>query len=58
MTLHWLLRAKRWAANPPGWRKVRFVLAIVAACVLLYAVDRVWGWPDWLTPNDVGRRTR
>ncbi len=53
----WLVRAKRWAQNPPSMGKVKLVLAVVAVCLLLYAVERIWGWPDWLTP-DRGPRGR
>ncbi len=47
----WMLRMKRWAQNPPSWGRVKFVLAIVAICLALVAVERVFGWPDWLTPD-------
>ncbi len=47
----WLFRMKRWAQNPPSWRKVRFVLIIVLICLALFAVERIFGWPDWLTPD-------
>ncbi len=61
MNPRWFLRMKRWATNPPSWGQVKFVLAILAVCLALYAVERVWGWPDWLTPNRLsapGRVTR
>ncbi|WP_168771033.1 hypothetical protein [Palleronia sediminis] len=58
MNLSWLLRARRWAHNPPSMGRVKFVLAIVAICVLLFAIERVWGWPDWLTPERPGRAPR
>lgn len=47
----WLLRAKRWAQNPPSARQVMLVLAVIAACLALFAVERFIGWPDWLTVN-------
>ncbi|MEX5728991.1 hypothetical protein Ga0609869_002344 [Rhodovulum iodosum] len=51
MNLRWMLRAKRWAQTPPSAGRVKFVLGVIALCLLLYAVERVFGWPDWLTPN-------
>jgi hypothetical protein len=48
--------AKRWAQNPPSMGKVKFVAAIVLLCIALYAIERIWGWPDWLTPDRVQRR--
>lgn len=47
----WLVRMKRWARNPPSWGQVKFVVAIVLICLALYAVERIWGWPELLTPN-------
>ncbi|SEM87156.1 hypothetical protein [Palleronia pelagia] len=58
MNLHWMLRAKRWAQNPPSAKQVKFVLAIIAVCIALFAYERIMGWPDWLTPNNVGRMPR
>lgn len=52
----WFLRAKRWAQNPPSEKRVKFVLAIIAACILLYVYEWMFGWPDWLTTNRIGRR--
>ncbi|WP_342075819.1 hypothetical protein [Yoonia sp. SS1-5] len=52
----WFLRAKRWAQHPPSAKKVRFVAAILAICVVLYAIDAAFGWPDALTPNNLRSR--
>ena len=51
----WLLRMAQWARNPPSAKQVAFVLAIVAACLLLYLVERTLGWPEFLTPDRMGR---
>jgi len=56
MNLFWFLRAKRWAQNPPSARKIKAVAVIVAACVVLYGIEQIWGWPDWLTTNDTRGR--
>lgn len=50
MNTRWLLRATRWAQNPPSAGKVKFVLAIIAVCAALYAFERFYGWPDAFTP--------
>ncbi|MDU8911529.1 hypothetical protein [Aestuariicoccus sp. MJ-SS9] len=49
--MNWLqlLRMSRWARHPPSPRKVKLVLAIVAACLALYAVERWIGWPEALS---------
>ena len=51
MEPRWLLRAARWARHPPSARRVYLVLAVVALCLVLFAIERLFGWPDWLTPN-------
>ncbi len=53
-------RIKKWAKNPPGEKQVKLFFAIVAICLVLFAIERVIGWPDWLTmPNTPsGRVTR
>lgn len=51
MNQRWLLMAKRWAQNPPSPTKIKFVAAIIAVCLLLFGVEQLWGWPEWLTPN-------
>ena len=51
--MHWMLRAKRWAQNPPPLRRVLLVLGVIAACLLLGAFEWLWGWPDWLAVNSL-----
>ncbi len=51
MNYRWLLRMSRWAKNPPSEGRIKFVFAIVAICLALYAVERIYGWPEWLTPQ-------
>lgn len=47
--LELLLRMKRWARHPPGWRTVRIGLVVLALCALIVAIERAGLWPDWLT---------
>lgn len=47
--LNWLVRAKRWANRPPSESRVKLVFGVVAICLLIVAVERMVGWPDWLT---------
>ncbi|MDZ4135686.1 MAG: hypothetical protein U1D06_08840 [Paracoccaceae bacterium] len=58
MNLTWLLRMSRWARHPPGWRRVRLVVGVIALCLGLVAIERFVGWPDWLTVNGGGRMIR
>lgn len=51
MNLTWLLRMARWARHPPSPRRVKLVLGVAAACLLLWGIEQIWGWPDWLMVN-------
>ncbi len=50
MNFGWLLRMSRWARHPPSKRQVQIMLAILAVFLVLFGIERIWGWPDWLTP--------
>ena len=49
--LGWLVRARRWAQNPPSAGQVKLVFGVIAACLLIAGLEWVFGWPDWLTLN-------
>ncbi len=52
MTLTWLIRMAKWARHPPSPAHVKFVLAILAACLALWGgVEQIWGWPEALRVN-------
>ncbi len=53
MDPRWLLRASRWARKPPSARRVWLVAGVVVFCLLLYVIERLFGWPAWLTPSSV-----
>lgn len=54
----WFLRMARWVRRPPSPRRVALVLTVIAACLVLFAVERFFGWPDWLTVNGPARPPR
>jgi hypothetical protein len=58
MNYIWFLRMARWARNPPSWGRVKFVLGIILACLLLFGYEYFFGWPDWLTLEGGGRAHR
>ncbi|WP_199257492.1 hypothetical protein [Paracoccus binzhouensis] len=45
--LIWLIRASRWARNPPKARTVKLVLAVIALGLLLAGLEHFGLWPDW-----------
>lgn len=52
----WLIRMARWARNPPSWARVKLVVGVVLCCLALFAIEWIWGWPDWLTVNTIRHR--
>ncbi|MEX0969571.1 MAG: hypothetical protein WD046_03880 [Paracoccaceae bacterium] len=55
MNLIWLMRLKRWVQHPPSPRRAWLILAIIALCLLLVAIERWVGWPAFLTLEPAGR---
>ncbi len=53
--MNWLIRMSRWARNPPSWERVRMVALIIVACLIVFGLERVFGWPEWLTVGDGAR---
>ncbi|MGI3167612.1 hypothetical protein ACRARG_00560 [Pseudooceanicola sp. C21-150M6] len=53
MTPLWFLRMSRWARNPPSAARVKLVLAVIALCLAIVGLEKLVGFPDWLTPNDL-----
>ena len=49
MNMIWLLRAAKWARHPPSPRMVALVLAIIAAGLVMVALQWLGWWPDWAT---------
>jgi len=51
MNIRQFLRMSRWARNPPSAKRVKLVLLVLAICLVLFGIERVFGWPAWLTVN-------
>jgi hypothetical protein len=49
------LRMAKWVRHPPSWGRVKLVLAVIGLCLLLVAIERLFGWPEALTLPDGGR---
>lgn len=58
MNHHWLFRMARWARNPPSEGRVKFVIAIILACIALFGIEYFWGLPDWMSMEPRGLRYR
>lgn len=57
MNTRHFLRMAKWARNPPSEKRVKLVLAVIAICLLLFGFERLFGFPEWLTP-DMGSARR
>jgi len=55
MNLRYLLRMAKLARHPPGEKRVKLVIGVIIICLVLFAIERWIGVPDWLQ-MDVQRR--
>lgn len=51
MNMIWLLRAAKWARNPPSAKRVKLVIAVIAIGLALLALEKLGWWPDWATQD-------
>lgn len=60
MNLRHMLRMSKWARNPPSEKKVKLVIGIIVICLILFAIERWIGVPEWLQmePQRRGRIPR
>lgn len=49
MNPRWLLRMAKWARHPPSRKQLQMIFGVLALCLLLLAVERFVGWPEWAT---------
>ncbi len=48
MNIRHLLRMSKWARKPPSDTKVKLVIGIIVLCLVLFAIERWIGVPDWM----------
>ncbi len=46
MNPRWLFRMAKWAHQPPSESRVKFVFAIIAVCLVIFAIEYFIGWPE------------
>lgn len=48
-----LIRLAMWFRHPPSPQRVKLIVAVIVLSVALVAIERWFGWPDWLTTERV-----
>lgn len=43
------LRMAKWARNPPSEKRLILIASVIAVCLVVFGVERLFGWPDWLS---------
>jgi len=43
----------QWARNPPSAKQVMLVFGIVAFCFVIFGIEWMFGWPEWLVPQRI-----
>ncbi|WP_157961533.1 hypothetical protein [Acuticoccus kandeliae] len=51
-----LVRMAIWLRRPPSRRFILVAIVVLVAAALLYSIERLGHWPDWLTADRMGRR--
>ena len=57
LNMRHLLRMSKLARHPPSERKVKLVIGVIVICLILFAIERWIGVPDWMQ-MDLQRRNR
>jgi len=55
MNIRPFLRMAKWARKPPSEKQVKLLIGVILVCLLLFAFERLFGWPAWLTIDNAGR---
>ena len=51
MNPRWFLRMSKWARRPPSEKRIKLVASVLVLCLILLAIERYVGWPDWARVN-------
>ena len=58
MNIRMFLRMAHLARHPPSMKKIKLVAAILGVIAVLYGIELVFGWPEWLVPSNNLNRLR
>ena len=56
LSLHHLMRAKRWVQNPPSPKRVKLVFAVIALALVVVGLDYFGFWPEWAKAERIPRK--
>jgi hypothetical protein len=56
MNMLGLLRMARWSRKPPSAKRVKLFFVVLLLCLALFGIEYIWGWPEALTPDRMGRQ--
>jgi hypothetical protein len=51
----WLMRARLWVRNPPSPARMKLVFGVIAAALVIVAMEHFGFWPDWATAQRLPR---
>lgn len=43
-----LLRLALWFRQPPSRSHVILIFVVLALCLVIVGIERIFGWPEWL----------
>lgn len=51
MNPRFFLKMARTARHPPSKKTILLWISVVGIALVLFGIERLIGWPDWLTVN-------
>ncbi|MDB5414211.1 MAG: hypothetical protein JWR10_2546 [Rubritepida sp.] len=49
--IRWGIRLAQWYRHPPSRQRLIVMAVVIVACLAALAIERIFGWPSWLTTN-------
>jgi hypothetical protein len=49
------MRARLWVRNPPSPARMKLVFGVIAAALVIVAMEHFGFWPDWATAQRLPR---
>jgi len=50
--IRWSIRLAQWFRHPPSRQMVMIGVVAISSALIIVGVERIWGWPTWLTMGD------
>lgn len=56
--MRWGILLVQWFRRPPSRERLILMGVVIALCIAVFAIERIFGWPAWLTVDRMPRPLR